>query len=167
MIQSLTHVDLIGNLRMLSHCAGVAPADCPEYSKRPEHNPNVCSLDCCSKFRSLMTVASGVFERNIAHVFNLRCSLLIYTTSVWATYRDPSWRVGDTSPGGPLGHLLETAGPRTPREREIGHLHNIHLVRGRRGLCHSWSFSSRQSRSYLWPLASQSFNMFELLCHVL
>ena len=104
---------------MLSHCAGVAPADCPEYSKRPEHNPNVCSLDCCSKFRSLMTVASGVFERNIAHVFNLRCSLLIYyTTSVWATYRDPSWRVGDTSPGGPLGHLLETAGPRTPRERE-------------------------------------------------
>ena len=60
----------IGNLRMFSHCAGVAPADCPEYSKRPEHNPLVRSLDCCSKFRSLMTVASGGFDRNIAHVFN-------------------------------------------------------------------------------------------------
>ena len=71
--QRSTHVDHIGNLshlRMFSHCAGVAPADCPEYSKRPEHNPLVRSLDCCSKFRSLMTVASGVFDRNIAHVFN-------------------------------------------------------------------------------------------------
>lgn len=49
--QRWTQVDHIGNLRMLSHCAGVAPADCPEYSKRPEHNPLVHSLDCCSKFR--------------------------------------------------------------------------------------------------------------------
>lgn len=82
--QRSTHVDHIGNLRMFSHCAGVAPADCPEYSKRPEHNPLVHSLDCCSKFRSLMTVASGVFDRNIAHVFNMR--FLIRA----ATYHDTS-----------------------------------------------------------------------------
>ena len=163
--QRSTHVDRIGNLRMLSHCAGVAPADCPEYSKRPEHNPLVHSLDCCSKFRSLMTVALGVFERNISHVFN-ECAVFDTCGDVsWHIQQEgikgnTSWRVVDTS---------SVERPLTPGERErdeIGHLHNIHLVQGRRGLCHSSSFSSRQSWSYLQPSASQTFNMFEFFCHV-
>lgn len=100
--QRSTHVARICNLRMFSHCAGVAPADCPEYSKRPEHNPLVRSLDCCSKFRSLMTVASGVFDRNIAHVFNEYAVFDTCCDVSWHIQQEgikgnTSWRVGDTS----------------------------------------------------------------------